>query len=146
MRNPNTKCEYCFIPIYRRPTQLKKQKRICCDSCKSKCSSDSSKQQAERQYKEYIIRWKEKLETGMRGDTAISAHIRKYLFIKYENKCCKCGWTAIHPKTNKVPLEVNHIDGNHKNNLEKNLELLCPNCHCLTSNYRSLNIGKGRKR
>ena len=43
-------------------------------------------------------------------------------------------------------LQVNHIDGNYKNNREENLELLCPNCHSLTPNYRSLNRGKGRKR
>lgn len=34
-----------------------------------------------------------------------------------------------------IPLELDHIDGNHKNNNLTNLRLLCPNCHSLTPNY-----------
>ena len=30
-------------------------------------------------------------------------------------------------------------------NKEDNFEVLCPNCHSLTSTYKSLNKGKGRK-
>ncbi len=39
---------------------------------------------------------------------------------------------------------MNHIDGNSENNKEKNLELLCPNCHSLTPNFKGLNKGNGR--
>lgn len=49
-------------------------------------------------------------------------------------------------KTGKIPLEVNHIDGNAKNNIEENLELLCPNCHSLTHNFRNLNKKSARTR
>lgn len=38
-----------------------------------------------------------------------------------------------------IPLELNHIDGNHYNNKMINLELLCPNCHALTPTYRGKN-------
>lgn len=41
-----------------------------------------------------------------------------------------------------IPLELHHVDGNHKNNILSNLQLLCPNCHALTENYRGKNIGK----
>lgn len=38
-----------------------------------------------------------------------------------------------------IPLELHHIDGNNKNNNLNNLQLLCPNCHALTNNYRAKN-------
>lgn len=39
-----------------------------------------------------------------------------------------------------IPLELNHKDGNSKNHVRSNLELLCPNCHALTPTYKSKNI------
>lgn len=81
----------------------------------------------------------------MRGPEALSQYVRRYLFEKYESKCCECGWSKVNPTTGKVPLEVEHIDGDWKNNKEENLKLLCPNCHSLTPTYRSLNKGKGRQ-
>jgi hypothetical protein len=42
-------------------------------------------------------------------------------------------------KNNKIPLELHHVDGNSKNNDISNIELLCPNCHALTDNYRGRN-------
>ena len=35
-----------------------------------------------------------------------------------------------------IPLELHHIDGDRTNNTLQNIELLCPNCHSLTDNYR----------
>lgn len=35
-----------------------------------------------------------------------------------------------------------HKDGNHLNNELENLELLCPNCHALTENWRGKNKNK----
>lgn len=55
-----------------------------------------------------------------------------------------CGWGKINKFTNKVPLEVDHIDGDFRNNKIENLRLLCPNCHSLTSTFKNLNKGKGR--
>ena len=97
-------------------------------------------------YEEYIARWKAGLESGMRGKTQISNHIRRYLFTKFHSRCALCGWGEIHPTTLRVPLEVEHIDGDFTNNVESNLILLCPNCHSLTPTYRSLNRGNGRPR
>jgi DNA-directed RNA polymerase subunit RPC12/RpoP len=59
-------------------------------------------------------------------------------------KCSKCGWDKINPITKKTPLQVNHIDGDSKSSTEKNLEVLCPNCHSLTPNFGNLNKGNGR--
>ena len=37
----------------------------------------------------------------------------------------------------RIPLEIHHIDGDCTNNKMENLQLLCPNCHSLTSNFGS---------
>lgn len=37
---------------------------------------------------------------------------------------------------NPIPLELEHIDGDHTNNELSNLKLLCPNCHSMTEHYR----------
>jgi hypothetical protein len=92
----------------------------------------------------YIDGWLLGIETGTRGKTATSARIRKYLIDTRGNKCERCGWGEVNPFTNKVPIELEHIDGHWNNNKIENLILLCPNCHSLTSTYRSLNMGKGR--
>lgn len=72
----------------------------------------------------------------------MSGHVRRYLFEKNNNQCEKCGWGEKNLYTKKIPLEIHHIDGDYKNNIESNLQLLCPNCHALTSNFKSR--GQGR--
>ena len=54
------------------------------------------------------------------------------------HKCENCGLETWLDK--KIPLEVHHLDGNHLNNELENLQLLCPNCHAFTENYRGKNI------
>lgn len=105
--------------------------------CSRKCQQDF-------QYKEYIDRWKVGMESGSRG-YQVSKHIRRYLFEKYNSSCSICGWNKVNITTGKIPLEIEHIDGHFDNNIENNLTLLCPNCHSLTSTYKSLNKGNGRK-
>lgn len=105
----------------------------------------SNKCQKEYQYKTYINKWKNNQINGMRGEYQISSYIKTYLFNKYSNKCARCGWGEVNKYTNKIPLEIEHIDGNYKNNVEENLILLCPNCHALTSTYKGANLNKGRK-
>jgi len=36
-----------------------------------------------------------------------------------------------------IALEVHHVDGNRVNNELTNLQLLCPNCHSTTDNFRN---------
>lgn len=93
----------------------------------------------------YINKWKINEVSGGVGEFSeiLSAYVRHYIFEKYNNKCFKCGWKEINQYTNKIPLTINHIDGNPLNHKEENLELLCPNCHSLTEFYGSR--GKGRK-
>ncbi len=104
----------------------------------------SLKCQKEYQYKKYIKAWKSSKISGMRGEYQISSYIKRYIFTKYNSKCALCGWGKVNPYTHNIPLEIEHIDGNYKNNNEENLILLCPNCHSLTSTYKGANINKGR--
>ena len=117
----------------------------CQKSISNKKKYCSNKCQSEYKYKQYIKDWKNGLESGMRGDYQISMHIKTYLFKKFDNKCARCGWNKLNPYTKKIPLEIEHIDGNYKNNSEDNLILLCPNCHSLTSTYKGANLNHGRK-
>ena len=108
----------------------------------------SLKCQRSYERKQYVQKVNEGLCNGTKksGDTTkISDSIRSYLFQKYNNKCQLCGWGISHPITGKVPLEVHHKDGDRNNNKEENLQLLCPNCHSLTENYKYLNSKKYKK-
>lgn len=122
-------CLYCDEQLSRRVAQY----------CSNKCQNDY-------QYEQYIILWKQGEVDGGRGVLAknISGHVQRYLISNYGEQCTLCGWHEKHPITGKVPLEIDHVDGDSDNNREDNLRLICPNCHSLTPNFRNLNKGKGR--
>ncbi len=122
-------CKHCGKEVPRKPNVF----------CSQQCQLDW-------QYSEYIKRWKSGKERGYSGAVcAISGHIRRYLFNKYNSSCCECGWSEVNVTSRTVPLEVNHLDGDAKHCTENNLNLLCPNCHSLTPNFRNLNRGKSKR-
>lgn len=57
-----------------------------------------------------------------------------------ENKCEVCGISG-----DEVSLELHHIDGDHTNNRLSNLQILCPNHHSQTENFRGRNKAKDSK-
>lgn len=107
--------------------------------CSQKCSSKHREITS-------ITEWLEGSRSGHKGKIKnVKPFVRSYLFKKYNNSCGKCGWNTPHPLTGLPPLEVNHIDGNADNTVEENVELLCPNCHALTLNFKNRNKGKGTR-
>jgi hypothetical protein len=92
-----------------------------------------------------------KIEKWLNGDLdgcsqgGHARFIKHYLLEKYNHKCSKCGWAERNPYTKNIPLEVEHINGNPFDNNPKNVTLLCPNCHSLTSTFRGANKGNGRR-
>lgn len=53
-----------------------------------------------------------------------------------KDECSKCGCN-LHADDNKYSIcELHHIDGNNHNHKLENLDILCPNCHALTKNYK----------
>lgn len=106
--------------------------------CTRRCQQDY-------QYHTWLNKWKLGLENGHQSDLAPCDMLRKYLLIKYDNKCSRCGWNTKNPFIDKVILEIEHIDGDCVNNNESNVDLICPNCHSLTSTYKALNRGNGKR-
>jgi hypothetical protein len=70
------------------------------------------------------------------SDFSIKSKDHKRLQILKEQNyaCLHCGLSKW--LDNDIKLELDHIDGNNKNNSRENLRLLCPNCHSFTDTWR----------
>lgn len=79
---------------------------------------------------------------NVKSGKASARAVKSYLLDKFGRVCFDCGNTTWLNKP--IPIELEHIDGNHKNNNLENVKLLCPNCHALTPTYKGKNKGRGR--
>ncbi|WP_345126200.1 HNH endonuclease [Hymenobacter antarcticus] len=57
-------------------------------------------------------------------------------------KCERCGLAEWQDEP--IPLELHHTNGINNDHRLANLQLLCPNCHALTDNYRGKNQSRAR--
>lgn len=97
-----------------------------------------------RAYTRFIANWLSGKDDGVRG-LGTSPHIKTYLIRLRGEKCEDCGWARLNLYTDKIPIQLEHMDGNYRNNHISNLKLLCPSCHSLTPTYAGANRGNGRQ-
>lgn len=84
------------------------------------------------------------LEEILVSDSLYQSHsLKKRLFSNKlrEPRCEKCGW-AERSVDGRLPLELDHINGNKRDNRLENLRILCPNCHSLELTHRGRNSNK----
>ncbi|KKR00224.1 MAG: hypothetical protein UT24_C0015G0032 [Candidatus Woesebacteria bacterium GW2011_GWB1_39_12] len=62
-----------------------------------------------------------------------------------KEKCAKCGMNN-EWQSEKLVLQIDHINGIWNDNRIDNLRLLCPNCHSQTKTFTSKNRGRGTKK
>jgi hypothetical protein len=123
----------------------KDQFPFCKNRCGNRCPALKRKYCSIQCHHQHDFKLRSKLlDLGLYPVSMSTKFLRRYLVAKFGERCTRCGWSERHPKTKRVPIEVEHIDGNFENVDTDNLTLLCPNCHSLTQTYRALNRGSGR--
>jgi hypothetical protein len=70
-------------------------------------------------------------ESSYKCSWRLREHYKKTTGIGYCEKCGLDIWQG-----QPIPLEIHHVNGINTDNRLENLQLLCPNCHALTNNYR----------
>jgi predicted nucleic acid-binding Zn ribbon protein len=104
--------------------------------CSQRCAQESAR-------KRITELWLSGKHTGGTW-SGVCEFVRIWLIARFGNRCVKCGWHEVNVTSGKVPIQVEHIDGNPYNHRPENLTLLCPNCHSLTPTFGGLNRGSGR--
>ena len=83
----------------------------------------------------------EKVKSGNYTKSNAKSYFRRI----NEYKCQICSISSWNGKP--LTLQLDHIDGNNKNNLVENFRWLCPNCHTQTDTWGTKNASdEGKKR
>ena len=66
----------------------------------------------------------------------LRGYVERHKLLTYTCQYCGCdgNW-----QNGIISLEIDHINGDNKDNRLENLRYLCPNCHALTETYRGKN-------
>lgn len=85
------------------------------------------------------------LEQILTEHSTFQSHKLKHRLFKEgvkKPKCEICGWSK-KSIDGRIPVELDHINGNHYDSRIENLRILCPNCHSLQSTHRGKNKKMG---
>lgn len=64
--------------------------------------------------------------------------------LNWESVCSVCGLDTWNGK--RIPIELDHQNGDNRDNRLENLRLICPNCHAQTKNYKGRNTQSYKNR
>ncbi|MBQ0848741.1 HNH endonuclease [Streptomyces sp. BH-SS-21] len=83
-------------------------------------------------------------QTGAHVRRIPSNRLRRAMTATGVRECCaRCGTGPVW-RGRPLPLEVDHIDGDWRDNRIGNLRFLCPNCHSTTDGYRGRSKGRAK--
>lgn len=80
------------------------------------------------------------VENSTYSNEMVKGRIVKENLLEY--KCVKCGIDSWQGET--IILDLDHINGNNRDNQLNNLRFLCPNCHSQTDTYKGRNKNTGK--
>ncbi len=89
----------------------------------------------------YVLKSTQPVEALLNENGLVQSYkLKKKLFQKGLKKpqCELCGWAQI-SEDGRIPVELDHINGNRHDNRLENLRILCPNCHSLQLTHRGKN-------
>jgi len=112
-----------------------------CPAVRSRNAAGLSRAHKDGKMAQDIVPWNKGLSfpEAIKADFSLNGkgNHKRVLIHERGHKCEKCANTEW--LNDPIALELEHTDGNNKNNVKTNLMLLCPNCHAQTSTYRGKN-------